>query len=170
MGFNITSNSFLRSLYNDDRSFAKKSVRNNSTDSALLKADSKALKRGLRVIGAYDYGTNEKDSKNEKTEFFNNITAFTDVYNNTLKSSHDVGDANSKAVYKQLKKLSSKYAEELKAVGVKFDDNGYMNIKESSINNIDVSNYKDYFGSDSDFMKDLTKISKKLTRHIDELA
>ena len=170
MGFNITSNSFLRSLYNDDRSFAKKSVRSSADKDSLLKADTKALRRGINNMSKYDYGDDTKDTSLEKTQFYNNIVAFTDTYNNTLVSAHDQGDYESKSVYRQMKKLATKYADDLKEVGVKFDDNGYMSIKESSVNNIDISNYKEKFGNDSEFMKELSKLNKKLTRHIDAQA
>jgi hypothetical protein len=167
MGFTITSNAYLRSLYNDDRSFTKKSVRSDASNAQLVNADSRALTRGIKFLGKYDYGDEKKDTKAQQTKFYQNMIAFQDAYNNTLKSSHDSKDPSTKKLAKDMKKLTEKYSKELGELGVKFDSHGYMTVKGSAIDNIDISEFEETFGKDSDFMKDLAKISKKITKHVD---
>ncbi len=170
MGFTITSNAYLRSLYNDDRSFTKKSVRSEATNDQLINADSRALSRGIRFLGKYDYGDEKKDTKSQQTKFYQTMVAFQDAYNNTVKSSHDSKDATSKKLSKEMTRLTEKYSKELNSLGVKFDSHGYMTVKGSAIDNIDISKFEETFGKDSDFMKDLAKVSKKLTKHVDVQA
>ena len=45
-----------------------------------------------------------------------------------------------------------------------------MELSESAFDNIDEADFENTFGKDSDFMKSLNSIAKKLNRHIDVQA
>ena len=69
-----------------------------------------------------------------------------------------------------MKALVKKYSDELEDLGVSFNDKGYMELSESAFDNIDEADFENTFGKDSDFMKSLNSIAKKLNRHIDVQA
>ena len=169
--FTITSNSYLRSLYRSDRSLATKKGRADATNAELLGADAAALKNGVGKLAGLDYGDSRKDSTIEKNRLFMNLQAFQDAYNNTIKSSSDSENDVAKSDARKIKQLAKKYSDELSELGVTFDEEkGYMKVRNSAVDNIDVSKYEKVFGKDSDFSKELSKLSKRLAKHIDYQA
>ncbi len=168
--FSISYNGSLRNLYNEDHTLGTKNGRKNADNPTLVAGDLRALNRGLKGISVYDFGTDEKDTKDEKTAFYKKLKAVMDTYNNSVESTSTSESAETKKVSKKLAKLAKKYEKELEDVGISLDKKGYMTISETAVDNYDVSRFKEVFGEDSEFMKEFTKYTKNLTRHIDQYA
>lgn len=171
MGFTVTTNSYLRSLYKDNRTLSTKSGRSDASSQELVFNDTKALMRGIAVLGDEDYGDKEEtDNKSDKSRFYLKMKSFSDAYNYTLSSSSDYVTKDTKKAVKQMKQLAKDYSDELEDLGITFDDDGYMSMSESAFDNIDEGYFEDSFGENSDFMKQLNSIARKLNRHIDYQA
>lgn len=166
--FTVTSNGYLRNLYAGNRDLINVSERAKVSTRDLGKADAKALSKGIAALSSYDYENSDDDS----VDFYKMVKGFADSYNYTLESSNSLseGDQRTKAVLKDIKKLREDYKDELAKYGISFKINGYMEVDGTAFDNIKPQSYKRIMGSDSDFMKDLSDISKKLTRRINYLV
>lgn len=171
--FTVKNNLYLRNLYKSvDSSLTGKSARADASKPKLIYADSTALQKGISALADEDYGDpDEEDSKITKAEFYKKMRAFADSYNYTLDSSSSYStNRYAKSATKQMKALVKEYGDDLDDLGVSFNDKGYMELSESAFDNIDEADFEDTFGKDSDFMKSLNSIAKKLNRHIDVQA
>ena len=169
--FDVTNNAYLRSLYRGNAELSKKSERKGASKQALVHADTNALIKGAKVLTSQSYSDDEKlDTKAAKAKFYLQMKSFADSYNYTVSSTEELGTYDAKRASKDMKALRKKYKDELEDLGITFDEKGYMKMSNSSFDNISRENYEEMFGKDSEFMKDLTKISRKLNRHIDYQA
>lgn len=166
MSMNITNNFYLRNLYGTDRSLVNKNERKLNTSVTLAKADSKALAKGISALGSYDYEAEETD----ETDFYNTLKAFADSYNYTLDSGGDNTEPDIKNLMKHFKELQANHEDELADFGITFDEDGYMNIAKSAVENIDIKRFREVLGTDTEFIEDLSALQKKLSRRINYLA
>lgn len=166
--YNITSNVYLRELYSQNRSLATSTERAKVTITNRGAADAKALKKGISSLSSYDYDAEIDD----ETKFYKTLKAFADTYNNTIESGTDLSnmDSRTKSIVKDIKKLQEKYEDELENYGLTFDKKGYMSINSLAMDNISPKNYKNVLGEDSEFLSDLGKLQKKLSRRINYLV
>ncbi|SCW54976.1 hypothetical protein SAMN02910400_01256 [Lachnospiraceae bacterium C10] len=168
---NITNNVYLRSLYRGNADLSKKDARKEAKKEAVAFADTNALVRGAKVLTSQAYsGDDRLDSKASKAKFYLQMKSFSDAYNYTMDSADQLGTVDAKKALKEMKSLRKDYKDELEELGVTFDEKGYMNLSSSAFDNIDKEEFEEMFGEDSQFLKELTKISKKLNRHIDYQA
>lgn len=165
--FSVTNNHYLRVIYTGNTDVIKKADRANASSSKLTKADSTALRKALARLADFDMDDVADDDESKKTNFYNNVKAFSDAYNYTLESGSGSQNESISKLTKQMKQLSEKYADKMSDYGITFDDKGYMSVKNSAINNISTSKYKELIGKDSDYAKELSSIAKKISRHID---
>lgn len=167
--FTVTANNYLRNLYSSNRNLVNNSERAKVTVTDRGKADSKALTKGIASLSSYDY---DKEVDKEDTNFYKTLKAFSDSYNNTIKSGDELSetDPTTKRLVKQMKKLKEEYGDELERYGISFDTKGYMSISSTAMDNISPKNYKELLGENSEFMADLEKLSTKLSRRINYLV
>lgn len=166
--FNVTGNAFLRNLYSSNRNLVSAGERAKVSTKELGQADTKALSKGIASLSAYDYdGKSDDESK-----FYKTIKAFADSYNNTVETGKSLSeqDPRTKKIINDMKKLQSKYGDELERYGITFNNKGYMEIGSTAMDHIKPSSYRDVVGENSEFMKELKDISKKLTRRINYLV
>lgn len=166
--FSITSNHYLRNLYQSDRSMVTKSARAQVSGTDRTKADAKALAKGIAGLSSYDYEGENSDE--EKLDFYNTLKAFADTYNYTMESSQEIGDKETKALVKKFEELKEEHGEDLAKFGITFNDDGYMSIAQSAIDNINVNRFKEVFGSDTEFMENLSDLQKRLSRRVNYLV
>ncbi len=165
--FSITANHYLRVAYMGNTDLMKKADREKASESKLSMADSKALRKAISRLADYKMDDVKDDDETKKTDFFNTIKAFTDTYNNTIESGSKSQNSSISKLTKEIKKVSEKYADKLSDYGITFDSSGYMSVKNSAVNNISSSKYKDIIGKDSEYAKELSAIAKKMSKHID---
>lgn len=170
--FTVKTTTYLRNLYNENRTLAYKDKRADAKATALQKADESALRKGIRSLADWDYDDDEKNEEEvTKGRFYSTLKAFTGAYNYTINSGTATSASHSvKQATKAIKSLTDSYADTLSAYGVSVSSDGYLSLSDSAVDNIDIKNFKKVFGSDSDYMKELTELSKKASRRIDAYA
>ena len=167
--FTVKTTTYLRNLYNGNRSYAYKNKRTDTKSTTLQQADQTALRKGIQSLADWDYDDDEKNSEEVTKGRF--LKAFTGAYNFTIDSgTASSSDRTIKNATKQLKDLTDSYSDQLEGYGITVDKNGYMTLSDSAVDNIDIKNFKSLFGSDSDYMKELQALSKKTSRRIDTYA
>ena len=170
--YNITASAFLRNNYSAYRQMSIKANRDEASPKELSTADSLALKKAIRSLSDYEYNDEDtEDSDAENVKFYKTIKAFADTYNYTLDSSTSSSSESIKALGKKMKNFSSKYEDELKELGIKFNSKGYMEISASAIDNIKQSTYGEAFSTGSayktKFLDELKDVTQKIYRRID---
>ncbi len=165
--FSVTNNHYLRVIYTGNTDIIKKADREDKSNSRLTKADSTALHKALARLSEYDFDGVKDDNESRKKDFYNTMKAFSDAYNYTLESGSASQNESIAKLTKKMKQLSSKNADDLEDFGITFDEKGYMNVRKSAIDNISTSKYKDWVGKDSEYAKELSEISKQMSRHVD---
>lgn len=165
--FNVTSNHYLRMIYMGNTDVMKRIDREDKPSSRLNAADSKALRKGLDSLTKLDLNSMDKTNEKDQNKFYNTVKAFADAYNNTLESGSTSTNASIRKIADKIKKLSSKNASEFADYGIKFTEDGYMNLKESTLKSMSPSNYKDLIGQGSEYNRELASLAKQMSRHID---
>lgn len=166
-GINFSSDYFMRNFYAENRSAAKKSGRSDYSRAELSFEDSRALSRAAKKISGIDFGSehDEKDSDISDSAKAS-IEAFVETYNNTMDSVKSSSDADTKRYYRQLKRLSSKYADELEDIGITTLSSGKLSVNEDLLKTADNSKARKLLSSDSDFTKKTLKIAKRMNAAI----
>ena len=157
-GVNLSSTFYLRNYYKNDPSACKKSSRKDFSNSKLSNEDSRALHRAVKALGKFEYTEDEVETK-----LLGSIQALANTYNNALESSGTKDNASMKRYASQLKKLSSKYSEELDDIGITINKDGSLKVNETLLKKADPSSIKKVFGKDSSYAKQLQSISKRMT-------
>ncbi|MCR5770103.1 MAG: hypothetical protein K6G87_02580 [Butyrivibrio sp.] len=167
MSYSVTANYYLRNLYGSNKDYIIGSTRLQASNASVVSADSKALAKGAKKMMSLDYGSYATDDDIENAMLGNNIKAFIDTYNNTIDSASDSDLKDIKKLVSKMKTLGKEYEEELEELGITFDDDGYMTIDSSAVENLDNKKFESVFGEDSDFTKTVRSLARKLYKHID---
>lgn len=166
-GINLSSNYFMRNFYSENRNAAKKSGRNDFSKAELSFEDSRALSRAAKKLSGMDFGSarDEKDSDISDTTR-SSIEAFVETYNNTMDSVKSSSDADTSRYFRQLKRLSSKYADELEDIGITIESSGKLSINDDLLKTADNSKARKLLSPESDFTKKTLDIAKKMNAAI----
>lgn len=156
-GTSLTSSYYLNSFYKNNRSVIKNSGRSAFSKIELSYEDSRALNRAAKALMKFSYSEDD-NSKN----IAGTASAFAKTYNNAIKSAHDSGTDSSKRYAKQLKKLTSKYKDELDDIGITIESDGSLKVDEDFLNERKTDELKKVFGKDSGFTKSLQQIAKHM--------
>ena len=157
-GTDLSSTFYLRNFYTNNKNLVKSSNRKNYLDIELSYEDSRALSRAAKALSKFSYS----ESDNSKS-ITNSVLAFTKTFNYTLESTKDTTDSSSKRYVKQLKKLTSKYKDELEDLGITINGDGSLKVNEDFLKNRDSDELGKLFNKNSDFSKQLKQLSKKLS-------
>lgn len=155
-GNSLSSNYYLNSFYKNNRTVTKTSGRRDFSNVELSYEDTRALHRAAKALQKFKY-----DDVDNKSNITGSISAFAKTYNNTIESATKTNSATSKRYAKQLKKIASKYADELEDIGLKLNSNGSFEVNEEFLKNRSVDELKKVFGKDSKLTKELEKVSKR---------
>ncbi|MCI7322880.1 MAG: hypothetical protein MR508_06155 [Lachnospiraceae bacterium] len=168
-GLSLSSSYFMRNYYAENRNAAKKSGRSDYSKAELSFEDSRALSRAAKKITSMDFGSerDETDSDIGATAKAS-IEAFVETYNNTMESAKSSSNADTSHYYRQLKRLTSKYADQLEDIGISIESNGKLSINDDLLKAADNSKARKLLSSDSDFAKKTLTIAKKMNSAIRE--
>lgn len=161
--FSVSTNMYLRQVYAPNRNLCVKANRAEATNKTLISADSSALGKAIKTIGAFDFSNSEKLNKEK---FAKTLKSFTDAYNYTISSSGTQKEGKIAVNSKKIKALTEKYSAELKSLGISVKG-GYMSISSTASTNISPDKYEELFGKDSSYMKELSALAKKMNRSVD---
>lgn len=157
----------MRNFYSENRNAAKKSGRSDFSKAELSFEDSRALSRAAQKLSRMDFGSarDEKDSDISDTAR-SSIEAFVETYNNTMDSVKSSSDADTGRYLRQLKRLSSKYADELEDIGITIESSGKLSINDDLLKTADNSKARKLLSPESDFTKKTLSIAKKMNASI----
>lgn len=157
-GVSLSSTFFLRNFYKADTKAFKASVRSDYSNNELSYEDGLALRRAAKKLISYDYSEEENQAS-----VCSSILAYVDTFNNALTSSGKSENADISRYSKQLKRLSSKYSEELKEIGITVNKDGTMTANKTLLTKADTSKLKAAFSKENDFMKSVQSIGKRMS-------
>lgn len=159
--FSVANTLALRNFYSSHRSLCVKTNRDNLSSDKLNYADSLALRRAVKKLGNYPF-------KNaDKSDIEMTIRGFVDTYNYTLDSCKQSTNKSVTSAYKNIQKLASNYEKELANIGITTNSSGYLKLSSSAIENISSTKFANMFGSNSQFMKQLSTYAKQISNHVD---
>lgn len=161
MSINVNSaatsyNFILRNYYSKNRGAAKAVTRGNIKKDELVTADSDALSKISKALRDLKY------SSDNGVGIYNNVKAFTDVYNNLISStsgsvSYDITHAD-----KLLKNLVKSKKDELEDIGISVSASGKLSLKKETLLQSSPAKISKIFSSDSDFTKKIKYYSGKI--------
>lgn len=157
-GITLNADFYLRKYYRDNRDVIKSSARSDFKKSELTYEDSRALRRAASLLKNVDY-ENEKDMENS---LYGSVMAYVKTYNNAITSGSGVDNREVERSLDKIKKLASKYSDELKKIGITTNKDGTLSASENLVKKADVKKVEKLFSSKSDFAKGIEKASKKL--------
>jgi hypothetical protein len=153
---NLTSDFYLKNFYRHNRNAIKVSTRENYNSTELSYEDSRALKLAAAKLSSFNYNEDENGDNIVST-----IQAFAETYNNTLDSSSST-DSETYRQNKQLKALTKKYEKELKDLGITIKKDGKLDVNENILKGSSFKEVRKVFHDESDYMKSLRKIAKRM--------
>lgn len=161
---NLTSDFFLKNFYRYNRNAMKSSARNDYSQKELSYEDTRALKRALSKLSSFDYTEDENGDNLVST-----IQAFVKTYNYTMEST----SSESSDTYrqnKQLKALTKKYGDDLKAIGISINDDGTLNLSDNILKKSTFKEIGKVFSEESGYVKSVRNIAKRMnTTTYDEI-
>lgn len=110
---NLSATYFMRNFYSNNRDAMKSSKRKEYSITELAYDDSTALHRAAKKLKNYKYSDDENTDNIRGT-----VMALVDTYNNSIDSASNSSSSSMKRYAKQLKKLASKYSDELEDIGI----------------------------------------------------
>lgn len=157
-GVTLSSNYYLSIYYKDNRDVRKSSGRSGLTSTELSYEDARALKRAVKQLSSCDY-SDEDNIENIR----NAITAFASTYNNALSSSGSDSSSDVSRYAKQLKKLASKYSDELEDIGITIEKDGSMTVSTNLLSAASADKIKEVFSKENtSLLKTAQQIAKNL--------
>ena len=89
--------------------------------------------------------------------------ALVDTYNNSIDSASNSSSSSMKRYAKQLKKLASKYSDELEDIGITINKDGTLKANEELVKKADADTLNSLFGNDNDFTSSLYRVSRQMS-------
>ena len=127
----------------------KSSKRKEYSITELAYDDSTALHRAAKKLKNYKYSDDENTDNIRGT-----VMALVDTYNNSIDSASNSSSSSMKRYAKQLKKLASKYSDELEDIGITIN---------KDVKKADADTLNSLFGNDNDFTSSLYRVSRQMS-------
>jgi hypothetical protein len=163
MSISVSNSLSLRIFYNTYASVAKGATRKSTSTGTLSFADSTAMRNAIRKLQDYNFKESSDEQAQEK------LKAFTDTVNNTLESASKYSSKNTivRNAVNTIKDLNTKYADELKKIGITANKDGTLSVYESAAKNYSKEKFDNFFTKDSEYLNSLYTAAKKITRRVD---
>ena len=155
-GTSLNANFYMQNFYKANRNLVKASVRSDYHRSELSYEDSRALKRAAAKLSSFRYSDDENGEN-----IVNTIEAFVETYNNTLDSSSSE-DSDTYRQNRKLKALAQKYGEDLEDLGISIEKDGKLKVSKNILRSSSFEEVKKVFSEESDFIKEVRTISKRM--------
>lgn len=136
----------------------KSSKRKEYSITELAYDDSTALHRAAKKLKNYKYSDDENTDNIRGT-----VMALVDTYNNSIDSASNSSSSSMKRYAKQLKKLASKYSDELEDIGITINKDGTLKANEDLVKKADADTLNSLFGNDNDFTSSLYRVSRQMS-------
>lgn len=155
-GTYLNSKFYLQHFYKSNRSLTKASVRPDYSQTELSYEDSRALKRAAAKLSSFNYSEDENGDNIVST-----IQAFAETYNNAIDSSSSK-DSDTYRQHRQLKALTAKYGDDLENLGITIEEDGKLSISDNILRGSTFKEIKQVFSEESDYVKGIRNISKRM--------
>lgn len=163
MGMVISASTALKNAYSGNTMFSVDSFRKGTANRDVVSADQKALMRALNSMDKLDY----KDTSPENTKgIYNRLMSYVDVYNNTVESGKESSSTDIKRTMNEMKKFSKEHADELADLGITLKSDGSLKVDTKKFKTATTRQVSKVFSPDSDYVKGLKKLTKKLRGQI----
>ena len=133
---------YLRGIYSSNRGARKAERRSSMQNSELTKADSSAMKKIIEQLRQLEWSE---------------PTVMEDKDSNSMNT---VSDSTNY-------KFTKLFAE---SVGISISSNGKLSVKKGTVNQAATYKFKQLFGSDSDYLTEMSSIAKKIKRHASQIV
>ena len=153
---NLTANFYMKNFYKFNRNAIKAADRKEFSQTELSYEDTRALKRAIAKLGTFEYEDTDNDENLRNT-----VKAFVETYNHTVETTSSK-DSNTYKLNKQLKELTSKYGDKLDDLGIRIQDDGKLKINDNILKESSSKELKAVFAKDSDYMKDIRQITRRM--------
>ena len=162
---------YLRGIYSSNRGARKAERRSSMQNSELTKADSSAMKKIIEQLRQLEWSEptvmEDKDSDSTNYKF---TKLFADTYNNLLESAGNSTSGQAKRLISRMKHLTREQKDALESVGISISSNGKLSVKKGTVNQAATYKFKQLFGSDSDYLTEMSSIAKKIKRHASQIV
>ena len=75
-----------------------------------------------------------------------------------------------KRLISRMKHLTREQKDALESVGISISSNGKLSVKKGTVNQAATYKFKQLFGSDSDYLTEMSSIAKKIKRHASQIV
>lgn len=153
---NLTSTYYMQNFYRYNRNVMKASYREDYHQTELSYEDSRALKRAAAQLSSFSYSEEDNGDNLVST-----IQAFAETYNNALDSTSSK-DYDTNRQHKQLKALTKKFGDDLEDIGITIEEDGKLSVSENILKGSSFDEVKKVFSKDSDYIKGIRNIAKRM--------
>ena len=155
-GISLNSDFYMKNFYRYNRNAIKASNRKEYSTTELSYEDTRALKRAVAKLGDFEFDEFDNEENLRST-----IQAFAQTYNLTLEST-SVKGTDTYRLNKQLKALTDKYGDKLEDIGITIQEDGKMKVSKSILEVSSLSELKEVFGKDGEYMQGIKRISRRM--------
>ena len=152
----LTSNFYLKNFYRYNRNAIKAADRKEYSTTELSYEDTRALKRAIAKLGDFEFDEFDNEENLRST-----IQAFAETYNLTMESTSAKG-TDTYRLNKQLKELTAKYGDKLEDIGITIQEDGKMKVSKNILEGSSMSELKEVFGKDGEYMRGIKRISRRM--------
>lgn len=154
----LSESYFLRYFYKDNRDARTASKRCDFSQGTLSKADATALHRAVRRLRNFNYDKNSDDGAN----IYSSVSAFVETYNNAMNSAGNSDDVALERYAKNLKSLSTKYADELEDIGITLNSDGTLKKNDNRLKAAGIDEVKKLFSEDAGYRTGVYRYAKRM--------
>ena len=159
---------YLRGIYSSNRGARKAERRSSMQNSELTKADSSAMKKIIEQLRQLEWS--EPTVMEDKDSNSMNTVSDSTNYNNLLESAGNSTSGQAKRLISRMKHLTREQKDALESVGISISSNGKLSVKKGTVNQAATYKFKQLFGSDSDYLTEMSSIAKKIKRHASQIV
>ncbi len=112
------------------------------------------------------WNTESKDYSSDKT--YDAVSNFISSYNTLISNMSKVGKTIENTYKTKLDELTDKNKEQLAAIGITIEDSGKLSIDQDKLKKADITEIKNIFGSDSEFIKGVKEQSDEVNNVVSQ--
>ena len=168
-GTTLSQNYYLRRFYENQTSAFKSAQRKAQNTTTLSNQDITALHKAVRKLQNFDYEKESPKDENGNSSITNAISAFVDIYNNTLDSSVKLDDHDVERYIKQMKKITRENKSKLRDMGIEIKNGGKLEIKKSLLTAVKSDKIKEVFSKENSYMRNLQKTARRFQCKSEEI-
>lgn len=115
-----------------------------------------------------DVENTEESTPNRNTDLINAMRSVVNGFNDLMNAAHEVNDRGAERLFTQLVGLGSTYLGGLARIGITFNEHGFMDINQDTMNNAEASGElarfaQDGLGTNHGFIARLDRIASSVT-------